>query len=167
MCDPQTISEGTLKVDDTERLKWAIEQFRALAEERRAFDRYMWQLPVGSLGIVALLLNAASTSLESQPPPLGLVKASFFVSSVICVYSAMLLARLHARRSLREMLMKDLEGRVWSFSMVTSSPQVDEMLWRTCPKIQALLASATTTALGICVLVIVALITMAIGIFCV
>lgn len=167
MCDPHTIAENILKLDDTQRLKWAIEQFKALAEERRTLDRYMWQLPVGSLGIVALLLNAASTFLKSQPAPLPLVKASFFVSSVICIYSALLLARLHARRSLREMLIKDLEGRVWSFSMATSSRQVNEMVWRTLPKARALLASVTTTALGISLLAIVALTTMAIGIFCV
>ncbi len=79
--------------------EWRIEQYKFLTEERRDFNKHMWQTPLAALGIVGLILNVAKDCVASQPT---LARLLFLVSAGVCLYSALLLGRLHKRRDGRE-----------------------------------------------------------------
>ena len=103
---------------DEQIRKWIIGQYNNLEEERNALDRYLWQVPVASLGIIALLLRALfSVSTGDLFICLG-----GLLSAAISVYAALLVGRLHERKASRCERMLILEDMMGTTSIVKSAP---------------------------------------------
>ena len=106
--------ETAKQTDDNNRRDWITEQFKCLEEERNAFDRYLWQVPVATLAIIALVLRAFFTIGANDK----LICLGMLISSFICAYGALLVARLHQRKSIRCARIIELEELMGKTSIV-------------------------------------------------
>lgn len=151
------------KVPDA--IEWSKKQFDALSEERRAFDRYMWQLPLGAIAGVALFLSAGralSGDIFRSPTLLCCI---LVLSSLICVYTAVSLCRFQARRTLREQRMSQIEKRVAGIcppvndgvSSATTGEQVTETAKKSTRWEVRSFGVVPTSRLGFSILVLTAL----------
>jgi len=136
-------------------LNWKTEQLNILAEERRLFDRYMWQLPVASLGIIAILLNSANTLIGKGYVSSSAIMLILLVCVVVCIYSAFILARLRARRKIREQRIRQLECGIPDVSVVVSADDVCEFLRDSPSTVDRWFGHISTTKLGVVTLLLV------------
>ncbi len=153
-----TESEKVAQID------WLKKQFDVLAAERRAFDRYMWQLPFASLGVVALIVGSSIALHDDIPESRALLCIGFTFSAIVCLYAAVSLCRFKARRSLREERMKKIEERVAvicsfatdSISVVTTGKEVTSLAEKSKRWEVRHLGKQPTTRLGTLFLCIIA-----------
>lgn len=161
------------KLELPQVLKWSQEQFKELGEQRRAFEQHMWQFPVATLGVVALLLNATkafSVSTSSNP---RLVVAILLLSFGMCIYGIFFLCRLRARRKVREERIKSIEDRIFKLSpllgdrtsVVTSGCEVTEQSRNSKRLEDRCFGQIGTTRLGVFALGIAAVV-LAFAILC-
>jgi hypothetical protein len=146
----------------SEELKVRIEQFKSLTEDRKAIDRQMWQVPVATLGIIAVVGNALRAVAEPMNQGLFLLLAG--VGMIVPAYAALLLGRLHSRRELREQRLVEIERLMLRSadceSMCISTLQSDDLarkLQNDRSPVNQFFARVPSTPLGIMLLLLIAL----------
>ena len=146
-------------------IQWETERFRKLSTERLALAAYMWQFPTAMIAIVALFLNSARTLSKIKYFGNSLLIITLLMLVIIVIFSIFLLARLHARRKLRDDKMLEVERRIYrmaqgmpielDFSCITSSAQVDETAKISKSWIDRSLGRIRTITLGVGILILI------------
>ncbi len=116
------------------KIDWKVEQFRHLEQEKRQFDRYMWQIPVATMGVVAIVLGVVRncTSVGSNST-CGVSRGVIIILCGLVVYSVLLLCRLLRRRKHRLKLMENLipenEFVLWDIKVTEFGRLPNCMMW--------------------------------------
>ena len=161
---PEANSKAADRLTPCEVLHWSQEQFKDLGEQRRAFEQHMWQFPVATLGVIALLLNATKALDVTNPANPRLSAMVLLLSFFMCLYGMFFLCRLRARRKLREERMKAIEARIGVLStlladgtsVVTSERDVTARARNSNRKEIRWFGQVGTTRLGVAALAITA-----------
>ena len=140
-------ANSKLQLQQQNKYKWSMMQFKYLADERGVLDRQMWQVPLAALGVAGLLLNAA----HGNPS----LRIMLCVAATISLYAAFFLARLHVRRKQREERMRAIEKMFCDISSIFVANITTKAAKKSEYWTDYVFGRVPTTMLGVCMLLLV------------
>lgn len=137
--------------------KWIAEQYKCLQDERTSFDRYLWQVPIGAIGVIALLLGAVGRIGYTKT----LACLVSLLSTLVCVYAALMVGRLHERKSKRcqNMLVLEKKMEVGTTIFDPAQQNLSQVNYQEAPSekfVNRWFGSISTAVLGVAILIFAA-----------